>query len=153
MADALRDFNILRIGLNPDRKVLYERINHRAREMFTEGLMEETRKIAAEYPSAWALSSLGYKQAMQYLLGELSLEQAIEAAAGPVKLCLSAATWLRREPNVHWIAGFTDPVAERNRRFDRGASTEWLVRSVHLYSSVPVRFQRVCEKKLPAIEA
>ena len=113
--DALRDFNILRIGLNPDRKVLYERINHRAREMFTEGLIEETEKIAAEYPSAWPLSSLGYKQAMQHLRGELSLEQAIEAAQqGHRNYAKRQLTWFRREPNVHWIAGFgSDPAVQK----------------------------------------
>ena len=105
--DALQGFNILRIGLNPDRKVLYERINHRGREMFTEGLMEETERIAAEYPSAWPLSSLGYKQAAQHMRGEISLEQAIEAAQqGHRNYAKRQLTWFRREPNVHWIAGF-----------------------------------------------
>ncbi len=111
----MQGFNILRIGLNPDRKVLYERINHRAREMFTEGLVEETEKIAAEYPSAWPLSSLGYKQAMQHLRGEISLEQAIEAAQqGHRNYAKRQLTWFRREPNVHWITGFgSDPAVQK----------------------------------------
>ncbi len=105
--DALQGFNILRIGLNPDRKVLYERINRRAREMFTEGLVEETEKIAAEYPSAWPLSSLGYKQALRYLRRGSSLDEAIEVAQqGHRNYAKRQLTWFRREPNVHWIAGF-----------------------------------------------
>ncbi len=113
--DALQGFNILRIGLNPDRKVLYERINRRAREMFTEGLVEETERIAAECPSAWPLSSLGYKQAAQHLRGELSLEQAIEAAQqGHRNYAKRQLTWFRREPNVHWIPGFgSDPAVQK----------------------------------------
>ena len=113
--DALQGFNILRIGLNPDRKALYERVNRRAREMFTEGLVEETRKIADQYPAAWPLTSLGYKQAMQHLRGELSLDQAIEAAQqGHRNYAKRQLTWFRREANVHWIAGFgSDPAVQK----------------------------------------
>jgi tRNA dimethylallyltransferase len=113
--DPLKDFNILRIGLNPDRPALYERINHRAREMFTEGLVEETERLAAQYPSAWPLSSLGYKQALQHLRSELPLKQAISAAQqGHRNYAKRQLTWFRREQNVHWITGFgSDPAAQK----------------------------------------
>ena len=51
--EALQGFRILRIGLNPDRKQLYERINRRAKQMFDRGLLEETRNLLAKYPEAW----------------------------------------------------------------------------------------------------
>jgi tRNA dimethylallyltransferase len=113
--DPLLGFNILRVGLNPDRDALYQRINHRAREMFSAGLVEETRDLAARYgASVWPLSSLGYKQAMQHLRGELSLEQAIVAAQqGHRNYAKRQMTWFRREPDVHWIAGFgSDPAVQ-----------------------------------------
>jgi tRNA dimethylallyltransferase len=120
--DPLSDFNILRIGLNPDRPALYERINHRARAMFSEGLVEETERLAAQYPSAWPLSSLGYKQAMQHLRGELSLEQAILAAQqGHRNYAKRQLTWFRREPNVHWIAGFGADAAVQKKAEDLAA--------------------------------
>jgi tRNA dimethylallyltransferase len=114
--DPLRDFNILRVGLNPDRDALYQRINQRAREMFAAGLLEESRMLAARYGSSvWPLSSLGYKQAMQHLRGELSLEQAITAAQqGHRNYAKRQMTWFRREPDVHWISGFgSDPAVQR----------------------------------------
>ena len=114
--DPLHDFSILRIGLNPDREALYQRINQRAREMFSAGLVEETRTLSARYGlSARPLSSLGYKQAMQYLRGELSLEQAIVAAQqGHRNYAKRQMTWFRREPDVHWIAGFgSDPAVQK----------------------------------------
>ena len=43
--NALEGFKVLRIGLNPDREALYARINQRAREMFSAGLLEETRML------------------------------------------------------------------------------------------------------------
>jgi tRNA dimethylallyltransferase len=120
--DPLSDFNILRIGLNPDRPALYERINHRARAMFSEGLVEETERLAAQYPSAWPLSSLGYKQALQHLRGELSLEQAILAAQqGHRNYAKRQLTWFRREPNVHWIAGFGADAAVQKKAEDLAA--------------------------------
>lgn len=106
--DPLRGFRILRIGLNPDREALYDRINSRARDMFHHGLIEETRALRARYGnSARPLGSLGYKQAAQYLAGELSLDQAIAAAQqGHRNYAKRQMTWFRREPDVHWLAGF-----------------------------------------------
>jgi tRNA dimethylallyltransferase len=106
--DALQGYKILRIGLNPDREALYARINQRAREMFSAGLLEETRILMHCYGLyVWPLNSLGYKQAMQHLRGEISLEQAIVAAQqGHRNYAKRQMTWFRREPAVHWITEF-----------------------------------------------
>lgn len=106
--EPLRGFRILRIGLNPDREALYSRINNRAGEMFHSGLIEETRVLSQRYGnSARPLGSLGYKQATQYIAGELTLEQAIAAAQqGHRNYAKRQMTWFRREPDVHWLAGF-----------------------------------------------
>ena len=115
--DALQGFNILRIGLNPDREALYERINQRAREMFSAGLLDETRMLIERYGSSlWPLNSLGYKQAMQHLRGELSLEQAIVAAQqGHRNYAKRQMTWFRREPEVHWITEFGSEAAVQKK--------------------------------------
>lgn len=110
--EPLRGFRILRIGLDPDRTELYQRINARAREMFTSGLIEESKTLAGRYgEAARPLTSLGYKQAAQFLRGELSQEKAIEAAQqGHRNYAKRQMTWFRREPEVKWFAGFgSDP--------------------------------------------
>jgi tRNA dimethylallyltransferase len=106
--DPLRGFRVLRIGLHPDRDQLYQRINTRACQMFSQGLVEETRALRERYgATAQPLCSLGYKQAAQYLKGELSLEQAIAAAQqGHRNYAKRQLTWFRREPDVHWLLGF-----------------------------------------------
>ncbi|HSM77858.1 MAG TPA: tRNA (adenosine(37)-N6)-dimethylallyltransferase MiaA [Bryobacteraceae bacterium] len=106
--DPLRGFRILRLGLNPDRELLYHRINQRARGMFSLGLIEETRDLLARYgAAARPLNSLGYKQAAQYLAGELTLDQAIAAAQqGHRNYAKRQMTWFRREPDVRWLQGF-----------------------------------------------
>ena len=105
--DPLPGFRILRLGLNPDREALYQRINLRAQQMFQNGLVEETRSLLDRYGAANALNSLGYKQAVQYFQGELTLEQAITLAQqGHRNYAKRQMTWFRREPDVHWISGF-----------------------------------------------
>ncbi|MGC2694655.1 MAG: tRNA (adenosine(37)-N6)-dimethylallyltransferase MiaA [Candidatus Angelobacter sp.] len=110
--DPLCGFRILRIGLNPDREALYGRIDDRAREMFSAGLIDETRMLVDRYgDAAWPLNSLGYKQAVQYLRGELTLDEAIAAAQqGHRNYAKRQMTWFRREPDVQWFTGFgSDP--------------------------------------------
>jgi len=113
--DPLTGFRILRIGLNPERRWLYERINARAQQMFAGGLVEETESLLRQYgacKSATALDSLGYKQAAQFLRGELTREQAIAAAQqGHRNYAKRQMTWFRREPEVVWLEGFGDDAA------------------------------------------
>jgi tRNA dimethylallyltransferase len=111
--EPLRGFRILRIGLNPEREVLYARINQRAAKMFDEGLIAETERLLAKYgDEARPLASLGYKQAMQFLRGELDRKSAIAAAQQAHRnYAKRQITWFRREPDVHWLAGFGDEPA------------------------------------------
>lgn len=113
--DPLQGFRILRIGLDPDRAALYARINERASRMFDGGLVEETKTLLAKYgTSAWALSSLGYKQAFQCLDGELSREQAVQAAQQAHRnYAKRQMTWFRREPHLRWLKGFGDDASEQ----------------------------------------
>ncbi|MGO9084934.1 MAG: tRNA (adenosine(37)-N6)-dimethylallyltransferase MiaA [Candidatus Sulfotelmatobacter sp.] len=108
--DPVRGFRILRIGLDPDRSALYDRINRRAREMFDMGLVEETGCLLEKYgASARPLASLGYKQAVQLLRGELTDERALEAAQQAHRnYAKRQMTWFRREPDVAWLKGFGD---------------------------------------------
>jgi tRNA dimethylallyltransferase len=108
--DPLQGFRILRIGLDPDRSALYERINQRARRMFESGLVEETKSLLGKYgTSAQPLASLGYKQALQLLRGELNREQALQAGQQAHRnYAKRQMTWFRREPDVLWLRGFGD---------------------------------------------
>lgn len=106
--EPLRGFRILRLGLDPDRQALYERINRRAQEMFEAGLIEETQRLLERYgDAAGPLASLGYKQAVQLLRGELTREKALQAAQQAHRnYAKRQMTWFRREPEVRWLRGF-----------------------------------------------
>jgi tRNA dimethylallyltransferase len=131
--DALTGFRILRLGLNPDRDALYARINQRAARMFESGLVEEAEQLLDRYgANARALTSLGYKQAVQLLRGELTREAAISAAQQAHRnYAKRQLTWFRREPDVAWLSGFGDDARIQNEAIhlveahaqDRGVSS------------------------------
>jgi len=108
--DPLRGFRILRMGLDPARPQLYERINRRVREMFDRGLIDETRDLLSKYgASGRPLSAIGYKQVVELLNGELDREAAISAVQQAHRnYAKRQMTWFRREPDLHWFPGFGD---------------------------------------------
>jgi tRNA dimethylallyltransferase len=108
--DPLQGFRILRVGLDPDRAALYDRINRRAERMFQTGLAEEAEVLLQKYgAAARSLGSLGYKQAVQFLRGELTREQAVQAAQQAHRnYAKRQITWFRREPEVTWLRGSGD---------------------------------------------
>jgi tRNA dimethylallyltransferase len=107
--DPLTGFRLLRIGLNPPRNELYERLNRRAAAMFEAGLVGETRSLLERYGPVKALDSLGYRQALSVLEGTLNEAAGIEAAQqGHRNYAKRQLTWFRREPGVHWMEGFGD---------------------------------------------
>lgn len=116
--DPLTGFRILQIGLDPDRAKLYERINLRAAAMFELGLVAETEALSKHYGQvkASALRSLGYKQALQFLRGEVTLPEAIQLAQqGHRNYAKRQLTWFRRNPHIHWLQDFGDsPQAQQH---------------------------------------
>jgi tRNA dimethylallyltransferase len=107
--DPLTGFRLLRIGLNPPRKKLYDRLNQRCSEMFAAGLVDETRVLLARFGPVKALDSLGYRQALQAIRSEIDPSQALAATQqGHRNYAKRQLTWFRREPEVHWIEAFGD---------------------------------------------
>jgi tRNA dimethylallyltransferase len=105
--DRLNGYRILRLGLNPPRPRLYERINQRATAMFDRGLIEETERLIERYgQDCRPLTSLGYAEASSVVRGEVSREEAVaQAQQGHRNYAKRQLTWFRREPDMHWLAG------------------------------------------------
>jgi tRNA dimethylallyltransferase len=119
--DPLRGFRILRLGLNPDRETLYARINWRAQRMFADGLVEEANRLLERYgDSARPLTSLGYRQAVQLLRGEITRDATIAAAQQAHRnYAKRQMTWFRGEPEVVWLAGFGDEARVQKEAVER----------------------------------
>jgi tRNA dimethylallyltransferase len=105
--DPLTGYRIFRMGLNPPRARLYERINQRGAEMFDRGLIEETSRLVERYGrECRALGSLGYAQAASVLAGEITREEAVtQAQQGHRNYAKRQMTWFRRDSEMHWLAG------------------------------------------------
>ena len=112
--DPLTGFKIVRVGLNPDRAALYQRINQRCKDMFDAGLVNEIRSLGEKYPGIEAIpnspiNSPGYRQSLQHLRGEISeIEMVAFTQQAHRNYAKRQATWFRREPEVQWLAGFGD---------------------------------------------
>jgi tRNA dimethylallyltransferase len=102
-------------GLRMPRERLYERINARVRHMVDAGLVEETRELAERSPGVgqWASQALGYRDMMEHLRGECSLEDAIaRIQKGTRRLAKRQICWFKRFRGVRWVDldGTEDPV-------------------------------------------
>lgn len=107
----MEGFGVLKLGLAPERSTLYERLNRRTAQMFERGLPAETQRLLERGTSADAkpLQSLGYKQAVEMLLGRMKLEDAIrECQTRTRQYAKRQLTWFRHEPSVQWLNGFGD---------------------------------------------
>jgi tRNA dimethylallyltransferase len=118
----LEGFWVVKVGLDPDRARLAERINARVERMFARGLLDETR-AALERPHARAnlkpLGALGYRQACAVLGEGLGLEEAIRTTqAATRQYAKRQMTWFRREADVTWFAGFGDDQDIQRRVLD-----------------------------------
>ncbi len=115
--NALAGFDVLKLGLAPDRTLLRQRIEERCTRMFERGLLDETRALlaAGHPPELKALQSLGYKQALKHLRGDISYKEAVgECRIKTSQYAKRQLTWFRKEPNVHWLVGFgTDPAIQQ----------------------------------------
>jgi tRNA dimethylallyltransferase len=109
--DALAGYRVLKIGLFPDRQRLVERLEARVEAMFAGGLVSETEAILARGVPATAkpFESIGYKQALQVVRGELSVRDAIFYAKRDTRqYAKRQMTWFRQEPGLEAVRGFGD---------------------------------------------
>jgi len=106
--DALTGYKVLKIGLFPDREKLVARLEARVEAMFAGGLVVETEAILARGvpASAKPFESIGYKQALQVVRGELSVKDAIFYSKRDY--AKRQMTWFRQEPGLEVVRGFGD---------------------------------------------
>lgn len=112
--EPLSGYRVLKIGLDPDRALLYQALNARTRTMFESGLVEEVRDLLTrgctgeEKP----FESLGYRQALAHLRGEYNRERAIYLTQLETRHYAKRQwTWFRRDLEIQWLQGFGDSQA------------------------------------------
>ena len=116
--DPLRGFRPIKLGLNPKRELLNQRLDARAVRMFNAGLIEEVRDILSSgvSPHAKPFESLGYQQALKVLDASLTMGQAVQSTQLETRqYAKRQVTWFRKELSVHWLDGFGDDPAVQER--------------------------------------
>ncbi len=118
--DALTGFQVVRVGLDPDRTRLYERINQRCEQMFHHGLVAETRVLLERFPAILSipnspLNALGYRQAVAVIRGEFGESEALAAAQQAHRnYAKRQLTWFRKEQDIHWVKDFGESIPARD---------------------------------------
>jgi tRNA dimethylallyltransferase len=110
----LEGYGVVKLGLNPERKQLCERINRRVERMFATGLLEETRALLARQDARRikALGALGYRQACAVLEGRMSLPAGVvETQSATRRYSKRQMTWFRHEAGIIWFGGFGEDPA------------------------------------------
>ena len=100
------DFEFLQIGLDWDRETLYRNIENRVDEMIVNGLVDEVKYILKTGYSSKinALNTVGYKEIIYYLDGEITFERAIELIKRNTRrFAKRQLTWFRKDERIKWI--------------------------------------------------
>ncbi len=122
----LQGYRVIKLGLNPPRAQLYDRINRRVEHMYSAGLLIETHALL-HHPDAVCikpLGALGYRQSCAILEGKVSREEAVIATkAATRRYAKRQLTWFRREADIFWFEGFGDDPDVQGRIMETLART------------------------------
>jgi len=100
------DFFILKIGLKLERSVIYKKIEDRVDQMFERGIVEEARGLLEKgaNPDSPPFRALGYKQVLNHLRGDISLEEAIDLTKKETRhYAKRQMTWFRKMAGIQWF--------------------------------------------------
>lgn len=111
-----RDFNIIQVGLELPRELLYERINSRVDKMIEAGLIDEVKSLLP-FKELNALQTVGYKEIFSYFEGTSTKAGAIEQIKQNTRhYAKRQMTWFRKDEAVEWVAPVFEEVLENVER-------------------------------------
>ena len=97
------NYEALLIGLNDDRQVLYDRINHRVDLMLEKGILDEAKWLYDNHRNVQAARAIGYKELFPYFSGEASLEECVEKLKQNTRrFAKRQLTWFRNRMAVNF---------------------------------------------------
>lgn len=98
-----RDFNIIKIGLNAEKEIVYNRINQRVDLMMKEGLLDEVKSLEKN-KDLNALKTVGYKELFAYLDNENTLEEAVNLIKQHTRnFAKRQLTWFKKDQTTKWF--------------------------------------------------
>ncbi|MBS1511867.1 MAG: tRNA (adenosine(37)-N6)-dimethylallyltransferase MiaA [Bacteroidetes bacterium] len=99
-----RDFNIITVGLELPREMLYQQINRRVDVMMEQGLLNEVQQLLP-YEKWNALQTVGYRELFSHLHGEISLQVAVEQIKQNTRhYAKRQMTWFKKDAAINWVS-------------------------------------------------
>lgn len=98
-------FSHLIFGLDLERAILYDRINRRTEMMIEQGFLTEVKQLLAlGYKDTPAMRAIGYRELEQYVEGEMTYEEAVEAIKkGTRNYAKRQMTYFKNKLDIHWF--------------------------------------------------
>jgi tRNA dimethylallyltransferase len=99
----IHDFQIIKIGLELPRELLYDRIDQRMDKMITDGLFEEAKSL---YPfkERNALQTVGYQEIFDHLDGKYDYDETVRLLKrNSRRYAKRQLTWFKRDPEIQWF--------------------------------------------------
>jgi tRNA dimethylallyltransferase len=106
---SLEGYAVREIGLSPPRQALYARIEERSESMIRDGWLDEVSRLMSKgiASDAKPFQFIGYSELRAHLNGQLTMESAVQKIQQATRqFAKRQLTWFRKEPAVHWLAGF-----------------------------------------------
>lgn len=108
-----RPFDIVKIGLELPREILYDRINRRVDLMMQEGLLQEVEKLFPQR-SLKNLQTVGYAELFDYLEGKCTLPEAVDKIKQHTRnYAKRQMTWFKKDKDMHWLRSDDANVVEK----------------------------------------
>ena len=98
-----RSFNSIKIGINADREIIYERINQRVDIMIEKGLVTEAESLYSQ-KNLNALQTVGYRELFSFFDGDFTKDFAIsEIKKNTRRFAKRQLTWFRKDTSTVWV--------------------------------------------------
>ena len=117
----------VKLALDVDRQLLYERIDERVDVMVSTGLVDEVKRLldSGFRDGLTAPQAIGYKEIVAHLEGDVTLEEAIaQIKQATRRYAKRQLSWLRRDSEIIWLhadEGITDTLVQRSMDEIEGA--------------------------------
>jgi tRNA dimethylallyltransferase len=99
-----RDFNIIKVGLEADRAILYARINRRVDIMLNSGLLQEAKSLRP-FKKLPVLLTVGYQELFPFFEGKYDYQESIRLIKRNTRrFAKRQMTWYRKDSSVHWFS-------------------------------------------------
>jgi tRNA dimethylallyltransferase len=111
------------LGITYPREDLYERVNQRIAQMLEEGFIDEVKQLLDEgySPDLPTMSAIGYREIVQYLQGEITLEEALTIMKRNTRTFIRRqANWFKPDdPRIIWFTASENLIAKMEKTINK----------------------------------